>query len=69
MINGKWARIIGAVPVALKLRIFNTDSGEEHAIEVIHDIPLLNKYFVSYTILAYEHLIKGMAFDAFHSEK
>lgn len=48
--NGEWAWIIGAVPVTLKLRIFNTDSREEHTIEVILDILLLNKYFVSYTI-------------------
>lgn len=67
--NGKWAWIIGAVPVALTLRIFNTDSREEHTIEVIHGIPPLNKYFVSYTISAYEHLIKRMVCDAFHSEK
>lgn len=67
--NGKWAWIIGAAPVTLKLRIFSTDSREEHTIEVIHDTSLLNKYFASYAISAYEHLIKGMVFDALHSEK
>lgn len=40
--NGNWARIIGAAPAAVKLRIFNTDSREEHATQVIHDTLLLN---------------------------
>lgn len=67
--NGEWAWIIGAVPVALKVSIFNTDRREDHSIQVIHDTLLFfNKYFVSYTISAYEHLIKRMVFDAFHSQ-
>lgn len=40
--NGNWAWIIGAAPAAVKLRIFNTDSREEHAAQVIHDTLLLN---------------------------
>lgn len=66
--NGERAWIIGAVPVALQLSIFNTDSGEDHSIQVIHDTLLFNKYFVSYTISAYDHLIKWIVSDASHSQ-
>lgn len=50
------------------LRIFNKDSGEEHATQVIHDTLLLNKCFLSYAAPAHEQLIKA-AFDSFHWKK
>lgn len=65
--NGEWAWIIGAVPVALQLSIFNTDSREDHSIQVIHGA-VYKQHFVNYTISAYDHLIKRMLFDAFHSQ-
>lgn len=45
--NGEWARIIAVAPAAVKVRIFNKDSGEEHAAQAIHDTLLLNKCFLS----------------------
>lgn len=53
----------------MTLRIFNKDSGEEHAAQVIHDALLLNKCFLSYDAPAHEQLIKAAAFDSFHSKK
>lgn len=67
--NVEQAWIIGAVPVALQLSIFNKDSGEDHSIRVIHNTLLFNKYFVSCTISAYDRLIKRFVFDASHSQK
>lgn len=66
--NGDQARIIGAAPAAVTLRIFNKDSGEEHATQVIHDTLLLNKCFLSYAAPQHQQLIKA-AFDSFHWKK
>lgn len=57
--NGDRARIIGAAPAAVRLRIFNTDSREEHAAQVIHNTLLLNKCFLSYVAPAYRASHRG----------